>query len=142
MPRPTYLSEENGRFDDEDAAQMERRICRVAGGWGKRLRCDQAYDIEDLEQELRRCYWLYWRMSGHPEHDSQIRKWARTIIRTWGYRGTDHDDKGLFHNDRCDSEVSMSRSALTREFDLTDEEIIDRANFKNESGWSSDYDEP
>ena len=98
------------------------------------MRCDPALGVDDLEQELRLWYWIYWQKMGHPEYDSKIRKWARAIMRMWGYHGSDHDDKGLFHNDRVDCERSVSRSPLTREYDLTDEEILSRYIFRQETG--------
>ena len=134
MAAPTYRSEGNKRFADSDAAEMERRIARIAGAWRKRLRCDPAIDIEDLEQELRLWYWIYWLRCGHPKYDSRLRGWARSIMRMWGYCGPDHDDKGLFHSPRLDAEVSFSNHAATREFDLTDEEIVDAINYQRSQG--------
>jgi hypothetical protein len=121
-------------FSAKDEAQMQSRARRAAASWKRQLMADPAHDVDDLRQELMMWYWVYYLECGHPLYDSKIRHWARSIMRQWGYRGDDH---GVLHSPRIEKEQSFSRSPLTREFDLTDEEIIDKLNFQRETGLQS-----
>ena len=140
MPTEITISEGGKRFTDEDADMMDRRVGVVAASWRRCLRCDPSLSVDDLEQELRLWYWIYWRAKGHPQFDSKIRQWARAIMRSWGYRGDNNGNAGPLHCDRVERERSFSRSPLTREHDLTDEEILDRFQYQLETGLRSNVD--
>ena len=117
---------------DEWPVKLERFCRSVAGKWRKQVFVDPAHDYEDLVQELRLRCWLYLEDYEEEPHYSRVLDMARKTMRSWGYRGR---HGSLLSCDRVKNEVSMSRNSTTREYDVTDEDILDAILFRHQPGW-------
>jgi len=105
--------------------KMERAIRSVLYSWKKRLASDPAHDIEDLAQELRISYWKHESEEGNAPMYYTIRSWAWNIMRSWGYKGSRSSKTRLLSSERIAREISFSRNKATRDYDVTDEEMLD-----------------
>lgn len=113
------------RLREMDLTESEPRIRAVAQAWASTLAGDPAFDMEDLLQELRWRYWVYWNTHGEHPETNKVREWARDVMLANGYvrERTDDNSHGFYR--RRPEVVSVA-----------DEDEIDAINYRRTSRYA------
>ena len=115
----------------------ESRIRFIANEWRGTIDNDPAIDFEDLLQDLRWRYWRYQQgLNVHPSWNL-LRQWARLAMRSYGYRGGDHD--GVLRHEPRTIWVGDSHYVRDQSVDITDEEMLDFMKYHRTDGVQSKW---